>query len=175
MLISFPGSIWKAIFILILLFPFFFSWLLSFYSAWVLCFENSAKGFPHSLHSPLTALQKNKTHIYTFNLAPQRSLKVLPFHIKFLLEKNNLIINPEIQFCMFLHQAKTTEFTTTENTKVKWMKLIYPGFFFPLQSLLGHCIRRTYSHFTVFVKLEAIMKWYRNYLAQSGIKNINLG
>lgn len=49
--------------------------------------------------------------------------------MEFLLEKNKLIINPEIQFCMFLHWAKTTEFTTTENTEVKWMKLIYQGFF----------------------------------------------
>lgn len=76
--------------------------------------------------------------IYTFNLAPQTSLKVLPFYFRFLLEKNELIIYPEIQFCMFLHRAKTTEFTATENTEVKWMKLIYQGFF-PLQSLLGHC------------------------------------
>lgn len=137
MLISFPDSIWKAFFFFNSLVP-FFSWLLSFYSAWVLCSENSAKGFPHSLHSPLTALQKNKTHIYTFNLAPQTSLQVLPFYFKSLLEKNKLIIYPEIQFCMFLHQAKTTEFTTTVNTEIKWMKLIHQGFF-SLQSLLGHC------------------------------------
>lgn len=37
---------------------------------------------------------------------------------------------------------------------------------------LLQCIRSAYSH-AAFVKLKAIMKWYRNYLVQSGIKNIN--
>lgn len=79
MLISFPDSIWKAIFFFfILLFSFFFFPLdcLVFIQHECSALKILPKVFHILCTALLTALQKNKTHIYTFNLASQMSLKV---------------------------------------------------------------------------------------------------
>lgn len=83
-----------------------------------------------SLHSPSTALQKNRTLIHTFKPYSSNIFRSFLFIIQVATGKNKLIIYPEIQFCMFLHSDKTTEFTATANRSKMYEK--NPFFFLHL-------------------------------------------